>query len=1020
MDGVCFPVPVPGGRLRNPSALIVDGDDCVSTVSINFSGVSGLYLRSGVDFCGNVSPDFTIDPLFESPCAGNIVLDIEGQVEINGTRDGSGNLQSGFNVLSLQVTLTGCPVLIERTENVFPQRTFARDAQGRYRQYNKGAVLVNNRANINDTVLIHTDEIHTVAQPCSSPCGICPSEPTYVGGDTYFLCDRSTDRPRFKFVDSQFRVHTSVATSGVDFLVGYSATGNSSDFIFYNNGRCIDDGYGRNWILGTDQCFESDCCFTSTNIDSHLNVFQDEQGAASSITLNLLTGVNTNCITEGIPNDTSLIANQCAVQTLFLANQSNISVGILGSTGFDTCVGPFALTTPSQLIIGGSCFSFETEGGCAGIPEASASTGQGGMFVDTNGIVRVLDYNIANMGMMVVRSGNGVVDLPKRSVFFDSRVGIANWDIDLTDPNQVVVVPAGQCLSEFNLDWGSITKDYCCTNNPTLTCFVPYEVKRTPTTCECPPVTFQNLTSIPCVQGVVEQFNVSRSRICDQVHLKVDGGNIRELIFYPGCESAVAPVGFIVVQNSGQVGIGSAHRNTDSLDASIKLGVNGVMLVANGDGCIELNEDILIDNVCHILSGTNFGVNGEDRLRIFSTTQKELRIKSTGSLDLTQFDNPNKVLEIAGQVTLVAEPGARIIMNGGILAFTDESVFELERVCNLNLFGGTTAASTDDIRVRLSGTGSVVFNENAQMIVPQGTAFGVETFSACSPTTDITMLLQDQSSIVVGTDESPGGAFQIGDTTARDGSISFALILDGRGTVFQVDRQGFFGMGVGVVNKVSSIPNNWTEANLANINSITISVLEGTIRHDQIRTGFDRLASLWAIGDEGSYSFVYALPTSVIRAGGNLAKLNSAILTPVNVVVDTTSGVVGSADVGIMAGRYLLIDPTKGAQPVGVAPQAFYDYLKTDAYTVPNSPRANAASDQLNILRAGYVRGIPPAVPGNFIQRFDINQGKLLSFLGGLTNSIQNSIDIGAIDVTIDNTSGDEGKMMEIQGAGVQ
>lgn len=1003
-------------RLRNGSAFIIDGGDCASTTTINLLGESAIYFRSGVDACGTVTGGYTVNPILRTPGMGNIVFDIEGQADIIGALSG-GAVQSGINILSLQVQKTGCPVLVEGSSTLFPKRTFARDSNGDYLAYNSGAMLVNGRVNIIDTVLIHTDENHSVYSTCCPVDCISGSGPTYVGGDSYSLC-KNSDRPAIKFINGQFRVHTDVASTGVDFLVGYNPSGtNNSDIIFYNNGRCIDKGYGRNWVLGTEPTLLG-CCYTTTDNDSHLNVLQDEPGAASSIQLNLTTGTNTDCITEGIPANTALIAGQDAVQTIFLNNASNITIGNLNGVGYSSCTGAFVATTPSELLIAGSCFSFETAGGCVGDPALGGTTGQGAMFVDSFGTVAVANSNIVNFGMMVVRSGTGVVDLPQRSVFFDSEVGITNWNVNLTDPNEVVIVAPGQNISDFTLDWGAITKNYCCINTQTG-CFIPYDLGHTPTNCICPPVTDQNLTSIPTVEGTVDQFQILHSRICDQVHLMVNGGTIKELIFLPGCESGEAAVGFFALENYGTLGLGSAERNYDSNDAHIKLGINGVMVCANGDGCVNLNENILIDNDCHILSGTAFGVNGENRLRISSEVPTELRIKSTGSLDLSQFDTANKVLEIGGKVKLICEPGARIIMNGGILAFTDDATFQLERTCNLGAWAGSVPSDTDAIRVRMSGTGSVVMNSAASMIIPQGAGFGIETYPTCATTTNITWLIQDQAVLYVGNDDMPGGIFQIGNTTNIPGaSITFNFILDGIGALLQVDRQGFLGLGAGIVDKSSTIPNNWIEATLANVTSITISILQGTIRHDQIVTGNSSLGSLWAIGSAGTYTFNFALPTSVIRAGGNLAQLTSAALSPVNVVIDTTSGLVGSTNVGIMAGRYLLLDPSKGAQPVGVAPATLFNYLKTDNYEVPNYPKGNATSEQLNVMTVGYVRGaVGPS--GNTIRRIDFQQGLLLG-LNGFPVDIENSVNIGAVALTIDTTSNDEALPIEIMGAGVQ
>ena len=70
----------------------------------------------------------------------------------------------------------------------------------------------------------------------------------------------------------------------------------------------------------------------------------------------------------------------------------------------------------------------------------------------------------------------------------------------------------------------------------------------------------------------------------------VDGGFIREFLFFSGCNSADAPTAVIALQNEGRVGLGTTHRNVDSLGASIVLGVNGVTIIANGNGEVCLTK----------------------------------------------------------------------------------------------------------------------------------------------------------------------------------------------------------------------------------------------------------------------------------------------------------------------------------------------------------------------------------------------------------------------------------------------
>ena len=183
----------------------------------------------------------------------------------------------------------------------------------------------------------------------------------------------------------------------------------------------------------------------------------------------------------------------------------------------------------------------------------------------------------------------------------------------------------------------------------------------------------ENLRALPTVQGIANQFQIKRSRYGDQVHLLIDGGRIKELVFLDGDRSSEAPVGFIVMQNNGRLGLGPADRDTDSVNASVVLGVNGVTLVANGDGIVDLNGNILVNNVCPILAGPDFGQSGEQHLVIQSVIPTEFRVTAGGILDLCSFTGPNQVLEFAGEARLVLEEGAILAMGGGTLLMNDKT-----------------------------------------------------------------------------------------------------------------------------------------------------------------------------------------------------------------------------------------------------------------------------------------------------------------------------------------------------------
>lgn len=1079
---------------RNPSAFIVDGstDPAAQPAKITMDSSSAIYFRSGVDCNGDVSPSFTIDYGQESSDAGAIVFDVEGPLDVIGNSPN----ETGLNVLSLEVDETGCPVTVESTgPDCFPQRTFAKDADGNYVQYNRAAWLINNRMNIVDSSLIHTDEAHDVYDRNNLGRSDLSSEPTYVGGETFYICKSvcPIPRPTIAFYNSIFRVHTNVGLTGVDFRVPNCSSheecdnGNTTIFRFYNNGRCIDNAYGRIMVLGTDVGSFSNCGQLISQ-DSHLDVFQEStEAVAQEHELQFDVGINTTCITEGISGD---ISGQFAVQSIFLNNASNISIGIDADTlGTASDCTTFALTTSPVVSIMGDFFSFETAGGLWCLPEAGGTTGQGAIFVDKNATFRIEPRLRASIATMVVKSRNGIIDLPQNQVFFDSRVGITQWKIDLTQSNQRVLIPASATLSDFTMDWGEVKKDYCTSNS-----FVPYEPPNTPLPCDCPPVFDENLRALPRVEGHVDQFQIKRARIGDQAHLQVAGGTIRELVMLSGNNTAEAPVGFIVVQDEGFVGLGTAHRNVDSLEASIKLGINGITICANGNGTVELNENVLVDNVCHIVTGTSFGVGGAETLTIHSYDTKEFRVKSTGLLDLTQFNTSNKILKFAGRIKIVFEPGSRLVLGGGTVTFTDQVELGLERVLNLDLLVGTMPSDLDPIRVKIIGKGQMVFEENSVLNLFQDSFLGIESDVECDLNTTITWLVLNQATINVGTQSEPGGALQIGNTTdLDDATVDFTLILNGVGAEFQINRQGFVGFGVGMANKVSSIPNQWLVNCLDNVGVVSISIPEGTFSHNQIRSGDNSTASLLAIGPNCDYTLFFDLVKSVILGGGNLVLLKECVvqectridsivlekmspesratvqlaqdmlskaeammaqakammlmftrgrsrdnehkikgaidlmgkartmqtraqeimraptIASINPIVQNTNGEISAnLEVGIMSGKLLLRDFAKGAQPVNVVPQAFFDYLKTLPVTSQASPRANIFRDQIELSTLGYVAG-------STIVRLNIQ--RILGSGGNGAVDHDHSLRIGAASINIDDDSFDPIDVIEIRGS---
>lgn len=1032
-------------KQRNPSAFIVDGD--ISNPSliaqINFLGDAAVYFRSGCDDDGNVSPDFTLTNTFEmTEGPGEYVFDVEGELNVNGGSTGI----NGLNILSLQVDPTGCPVDNPPTSSNlnFPMRTFNRDSCGNYLQYNRAAFLINARMNLNQTYLIHTDELHQVFERITLLTIGLDSQPTYVGGETFKVCARCVascdspicDRPTIALYggstlldkQAEIRFHTNAGFTGVDVRVPNTGTdrtpSNFSALRFYSNGYCIDQGYGRYAIFGMNTGAFSQDGTVLIDGDSHLDIFQDDhrgtQSSTGNQTLQLLQGSNTTCVTEAIVGD---ISAQRSVHTIFLGNNSNVTVG--GKAATD--VSP--LTTTSSLLINDDFFSFESQGGSHRLPETSGTTGQGGIFVDQNGSFGIPTTPCAfraNIGAMVTKSGNASINLPRNQVFFAFNIGITDWNLDLTPTNSVIIAQ-NQNLTQYTLDWGAAKKD--CVNFIPYGSFVqtgsPNEIQCVPNACHTAAVVQANLTAIPTINGQVDQLQLKRARLGDTPHIMVDGGFVRELVFLPGGNTAEAPMAVVAVTGNGKIGLNTNFRNPESSDTSGLLGVNGITIVADGNGVIELNETLEVDNVCHILPGPNFLET--HTLQFHSHEIQELRIRSGATLDMSQFTD-NMSIKFTGQVHLIFEPGSKWMIGssaggaGPIIYFTDKTHLSIEKVTNISRLNGATLPDLDPVRVKFMGQGTLFFNEFATLDALHDTIMTIGSDSTCSTVaTNITITLNDQAQFQIGNDGEPGGVFEVGNAVSQLNVdqqpilVNFTLNIAGQGVICQVNRQGLFGLGVGIANKVSTTATQWLIGNLFNVGNVAINLNQGTFASNQIvRADVPNLSSLIALGNSGTFTFSTNPSLGTMLGGSNMLQASSAAGVVFNPPVFDVDGAVSpTVNATIIQSLPMIEDQSNSSLP-GVTsfnsvltcgpttPFNLFTFWKvktigtTNAY---NMPMACIAPSQTARAVIAYILASTSAINRTF--NFQLRGGADAS----LQTSYNHAFGHGAVSLKLQNTA---------------
>jgi hypothetical protein len=181
----------------------------------------------------------------------------------------------------------------------------------------------------------------------------------------------------------------------------------------------------------------------------------------------------------------------------------------------------------------------------------------------------------------------------------------------------------------------------------------------------------------------------------------------------------------------------------------------------------------------------------------------------------------------------------------------------------------------------------------------------------------------------IGTENVSGGAFQVGNPVAVDGgSVSFSLVLNGPAATFHIDREGFFGLGAGVINK-SGAPNGsadadqnpvftdedvvatltdgapsfvpvqvnvapstdghynanrtalssgvWIVKRLYDVASVTIDLQNGVFEHKNIAAGNSSAASMLAVGPAEGFIWNQLGQSKVsVRGGGNVMLVPAA------------------------------------------------------------------------------------------------------------------------------------------------
>lgn len=962
---------IPIGQLikqRNPSALFCDQslNPAAFVPTVTFGDVSALYLRSGVGTEGTIRElvqqnPYTVDEDEQNTGVGYYLLDLEGQADFIGL-DNSGGQKSKIEVLSLEVEPTGGALLLGGIETNCALRTFKKHLNGKYYLYNPGVVFVNGYLKIKNVSLVHSD--------LYSDTRVIPEDdifsyPTYIGGETFKLLKLDIDplsetvaRPKIAFESTQAYFHSSAAVTGVDLLVPAqvesddNAVPNLSRFVFCYNGYTIDQGTGRTLILGTSKGSFAMDELSDISKDAHLDVIQTYDALAiigadplvGDHRLRLEVAPNDATIVEDITGDIEGVNSQ---HLIYLGHNSNISVGTNkdAPTGFD-------VDTHAHLQIAGNYFAIQTDGGLLNDARSSARTGTGGIFVDYNGRIEIQDIYNAFIGTMVSKSRNGIVDLPFENIQFAKQVGVTDWGLSFNvgevldeyselpaGTNNPVIVGPIESYTDYTIDWLNIKKDPG---------FIPYQGEtnslsigrgRVVLPNQPTPISPANYLNIPTIQGEIIQLQISGSPLGNPAHILIDGGYVHELVFVnttPDPLPGEAPVAVIFLQNGGRVGLGGADRNSDSAQAAVTLGRNGVIIVSNGgDNEVILNNSVVVNGDGPFLFGPD-AASG-DVLRVSSEVDDAIVVRKGAALDLRSVNN-GKILEIGGQLSVEMESNTKIIFsdgntvldngwNKGIIRFVEntqlnisehddfEEVFDVIPLGSINneldplvatpasnphnqyapLTGyGLDRQNTDSFRIRIIGAGNIAFYDKASCLIPYRSVVGVETYIDSSEDvdeqiifnkTDIVVDLNDASHIYLGNlNYQEGGVLQIGNVIDRgpDNSISFTLNVNGQGSRFITGSKSVLGLNAVVVKATQSSPTDLLVNTAFNVDAISINVNDGALDMSRIYDTDDSHANVVIIGDNTNgtplYTFAYAEVGSAVDTTAEIRAQNATVL----------------------------------------------------------------------------------------------------------------------------------------------
>lgn len=332
-------------------------------------------------------------------------------------------------------------------------------------------------------------------------------------------------------------------------------------------------------------------------------------------------------------------------------------------------------------------------------------------------------------------------------------------------------------------------------------------------------------------------------------------------------------------------------------------------------------------------------------------------------------------------------------------------------------------------RVRMVGSGEIVLQEGASMLIDSGRFFSVETAAPAINNTSFVFRLKDNGILQVGNDSTPGGVLQIGNHTDQENaSIDVSFVLEGSGARMHVSRGGFLGLGVGCESFAGLVPNQWALGSLYNVGSLSFDVKEGTIDHNQIASGGDQQASLFAIGSCDDFTFSFDANNAAILGGGNLVRVKDAkaihphvsgtvgVVAPVGVRAEMLTVAQNLTDplfnepvfsvastnqlkAGVVSSKSLLQDANKTALSANASCDQFFAYLNFNEYVNQASKRACASQMRLGEKQVVYVDN------GKIVRQPPVLQSSNDPAVIAKNLAIDSATQKGSVGILLDNSN---------------